>query len=565
MARRESDYSRPTVRRRGMRTGYTTGACAAAAAKAATLALLTGEPVREVTIRLPIGKDATFQIERCDLKSDDVIFRSILSGAEITTSTALCSVIKDGGDDPDVTSGAEICARVWVADDTAIAAAYAGAANIASEAANSYAYAANLAAAIAGDAVALDAFEVEDASQRAYQYVEEATEAAKEEDVEAAAEAAGNAEGSADYAEEVFTDGDIGYAISLIEQDELGELVGDEVTFNDVFAADARENYPDADIEKIKTAFDEGWCLEHLCHRVRGELSAASDSVDIILRGGDGVGTVTKPGTGIPVGDASITRVPRRMITQSVLDAAVSLESAASFVAEISVPGGQEIAKKTDNPRLGIVDGISILGTTGVVQPFSTAAWRASVNVSIDVAAANDLKQMVITTGTQSENFAKRWLALEDMSYVNVGIFTGAALKRCVQRGIPRATLVGMIGKFSKVAQGYFVTHVAGNKVDPVFLASLAAECGAPEDVQAEMRDAASGRHFQEIALERGVMPVFDLVCERVCDAAREYLGDSAGGLVVDAICFDFEGAILGKATTSDAPIPLVQAVASHD
>ena len=374
-----------------MRTGYTTGACAAAAAKAATIALLSGKPVDEVTIRLPIGKDATFQIHRCEI-----------DGSDETPVSALCSVIKDGGDDPDVTSGAEIRARVW----------------------------------------------------------------------------------------------------------------------------------RDANTEN-----------------------------DVTLHGGDGVGTVTKPGTGIPVGDPSITRVPRRLITQSVQEAAGGL----SFNVEISVPGGQEIAKKTDNPRLGIVDGISILGTTGVVQPFSTAAWRASVNVSIDVAAANDLKHMVITTGTQSELFAKHWLGLEDMAYVNVGIFTGAALKRCVQRGIPRATLVGMIGKFSKIAMGKFVTHVAGNKVDPVFLASLAAECGASDDVQAEMRDAASGRHFQEIALERDVMQVFDLVCERVCDAAQQYLGDRAGDLIVDSICFDFEGGILGKATTSTAPIPLVETVASDD
>lgn len=389
MARRESDYSRPTVKRRGMRTGYTTGACAAAAAKAATHALLSGEPVGEVTIHLPIGKDATFQIHRCEIDS----------GAP--APNAICSVIKDGGDDPDVTSGAEICARVW----------------------------------------------------------------------------------------------------------------------------------------------------------------RDSDDGGVALLGGEGVGTVTKPGTGIPVGDPSITRVPRRMITQSVQEAANGL----SFTVEISVPGGEEIAKKTDNPRLGIVDGISILGTTGVVQPFSTAAWRASVNVSIDVAAANSLPHMVITTGTQSELFAKRVLDLPDMAYVNVGIFTGAALKRCVQRGIPRATLVGMIGKFSKIAQGYFVTHVAGNKVDPVFLASLAAECGASEDVQAEMRDAASGRHFQEIALERGVMSVFDVVCERVCDEAHKYLGDRADDLIVDAICFDFEGGILGKATTADTPIPILEAVASDD
>ena len=401
MARRESDYSRPTVRRRGMRTGYTTGACAAAAAKAATLALLTGEPAREVTIRLPIGKEVSFAIHRCEIDRidrDDSVSNGM--GNSNTTATAFCSVIKDGGDDPDVTSGAEICAKVW-----------------------------------------------------------------------------------------------------------------------------------------RKDGVDDG---------------------EITLLGGDGLGTVTKPGTGIPVGDPSITRVPRRMITQSVQEAAASLDSALSFIAEISVPGGREIAKKTDNPRLGIVDGISILGTTGVVQPFSTAAWRASVNVSIDVAAANDIPHMVITTGTQSENFAKRVMELPDMSYVNVGIFTGAALKRCVQRGIGRATLVGMIGKFSKIAQGYFVTHVAGNKVDPVFLASLAAGCGASDDVQAEMRNAASGRHFQEIVIEHNLMSVFDVVCELVCDEARKFLGDNADDLIIDAICFDFEGKILGDATTAHMAPPIV-------
>ncbi len=411
-----------------MRTGYTTGACAAAAAKAATLALLTGEPQCEVTIRLPIGKDATFQIERCEIDKNGSV------------SSVTCSVIKDGGDDPDVTSGAEICARVW-ADDTASRIDSAG--------------------------------------------------------------------------------GETGVGVN---------------------------------------------------RSVNG--ASGADGACVTLLGGEGVGTVTKPGTGIPVGDPSITRVPRRLITQSVQNAAKNLGSADSFIVEISVPGGKEIAKKTDNPRLGIVDGISILGTTGVVQPFSTAAWRASVNVAINVAAANKLPHMVITTGTQSELFAKRRLALEDMAYVNVGIFTGSALERCVLNGIPRATLVGMVGKFSKIAMGYFVTHVAGNKVDPAFLASLAAECGASDDVQALMCDAASGRHFQEIALEHGAMQVFDLMCERVCNEARGYLNDKmhardadlrdrANDLIIDAICFDFEGGILGKASTSAAGIPLTAAAAS--
>lgn len=417
-----------------MRTGYTTGACAAAAAKAATLALLTGEPQRAATIRLPMGRDAAFMLERCELTAADVgrnggggpvvegaiphsaAGASSRAAAAASARAALCSVIKDGGDDPDVTSGAEICAKVWL-----------------------------------------------------------------------------------DY---------------------------------------------------------DGVCADG---------SAAADATSVAIRGGEGVGVVTKPGTGIPVGEASITRVPRRMIAQAVLDAAESVGVKASFIVEISVPEGKEIAKRTDNPRLGIVNGISILGTTGVVQPFSTAAWRASVNVSIDVAAANRLSHMVISAGTQSEEFAKRRLVLPDMAYVNVGIFTGAALKRCAQRGIPRATLVGMIGKFSKIAMGKFVTHVAGNKVDPAFLAGLAAECGASDSVQASMRQAASGRHFQEIALEHGLQSVFDLVCARVCRQAQEYLADKADAIVIDAVCFDFDGGVLGKATTSAEPVPLVNAAAAAD
>ena len=549
MARRESDYSRPTVRRRGMRTGYTTGACAAAAAKAATLALLTGEPVREVTIRLPIGKDVSFAIHRCEIDRADSVLNG--DGKPITTTTALCSVIKDGGDDPDVTSGAEICAKVWLEHD---AATYAFAAQHVRDAADEYSHSTYLAEIVNKGYYYESGLEFHHISEAAW-------DAAKSGDVVATANYAHQAIGSIDYidqeAEEAVYDID-----RILDSDKC------PASFDEFNQPEEASKYFE-DMESVSETL-------HECYSRGDKMLAEAGSIiyhgrpigiSVNLRGGDGIGTVTKPGTGIEVGAPSITRVPRRMLKEAVTEsarAAVEIYefnrneyieeyphfSNFAYIVEIAVPGGQEIAKKTDNPRLGIVDGISILGTTGVVQPFSTAAWRASVNVSIDVAAANDLKQMVITTGTQSENFAKRWLGLEDMSYVNVGIFTGAALKRCVQRGIPRATLVGMIGKFSKIAQGYFVTHVAGNKVDPVFLASLAAERGAHEDVQAEMRNAASGRHFQEIAIEHNLTPVFDLVCELVCEEARKYLGNGADGLIMDAICFDFEGGILGKATT---------------
>lgn len=386
--RPESDYSRQTVRRRELRTGYTTGSCAAAASKAAVHALLSGTDVTDVTIHLPVGRDVTFQVHRC--QRDE-------SGERVT-----CSVIKDGGDDPDVTHGAEICATVWRDPD--------------------------------------------------------------------------------------------------------------------------------------------------------------SRSMGVRLMGGPGVGTVTRPGTGIEVGEPAVTRVPRRMIAESVAQAAVDngLDPEAGFVVQVSVPGGEEIALKTTNSRLGVLNGISILGSTGVVQPFSTAAWRASVHLAIDVAATNDLSHLVLSTGTRSEEYARNHLDLPDMAYIEAGIFSGPAMKRCVMRNVRRAAHVGMVGKLSKMAMGYFVTHVAGNQVDTDFLAQLAAECGAPEDLQDEIRQASSARHFQEIAQANGLLEVFPLMCRMVCDESRRQLGDDADALIVDVLCFDFEGNLLGHASTSPEGVPLV-------
>lgn len=394
--RPESDYSRQTVRRRQLRTGYTTGSCAAAAARAATQSLLTGRPVAETTIQLPVGREVTFQVNRCDWSEQ---------GRKVT-----CSVIKDGGDDPDVTHGAEICATVW-----------------------------------------LD---------------------------------------------------------------------------------------PDAS------------------PTVAGDVSAAG----VRIVGGPGVGTVTRPGTGIEVGEPAVTRVPRRMITDSVSRAAAEqgLAPDAGLVVQLSVPGGEEIARKTTNSRLGVLGGISILGSTGVVQPFSTAAWRASVHLAIDVAATNGLSHLVLSTGTRSEEYARRCLDLPDMAYIEAGIFSGPALKRCVMRKVRRAAHVGMVGKLSKMAMGYFVTHVAGNQVDTRFLAGLAAQCGATNAVQEEMRQASSARHFQEIAQANGLLAVFPLMCRMVCDESRKQLGADADALIVDVLCFDFDGTLLGHASTAPEGAPLV-------
>src|SRR5581483_9708408 len=211
----------------------------------------------------------------------------------------------------------------------------------------------------------------------------------------------------------------------------------------------------------------------------------------------------------------------------------------------MSVPGGERMALKTLNPRLGILGGISILGTTGIVRPYSTASWRASVEQAIDVAAANGEREVVLSTGGRSEKFARPLFpALSEMAYVEMGEFTGHAVKRCARRGIAKATLVGMIGKLSKVAQGHFMTHVAGNKVDPEFLAELALEAGASPELAEGVRHANTARHVQEMIEPAGLKRFFDLVCERV---SRQCAGLVAGRVQVHTVMFDFDGNVLGE------------------
>ena len=139
---------------------------------------------------------------------------------------------------------------------------------------------------------------------------------------------------------------------------------------------------------------------------------------------------------------------------------------------------------------------------------------------------------------------------LPELAFVEMGEFTGAALKRCVERDCAAVTLAGMVGKFSKLAQGHFMTHVAGNQVDLVFLATIAAESGASGVVQEEIRAANTARHFQEIALARGLSGVFDRIAEDVRTRSLDLIEHR---LRVACLLFDFDGAVLGSAGWRDA------------
>lgn len=355
-------------RGKGQREGFSTGSCASAAAKAATLALLTGKRPDAVEIGLPIGKRATFKVEQCHLES----------------GWARASIIKDAGDDPDCTHGAEIFAEVSLRKEPGIE-----------------------------------------------------------------------------------------------------------------------------------------------------------------IDGGDGVARITKPGLGIEIGKASITRIPVRMITDSVSEALAMGENGGGARVLITVPRGEEMAKKTMNARLGIIGGISILGTSGIVKPYSTAAYKVSIVQAIDVAVASGLDEVVITTGGKSEEYAMRVFPLKEEAFVEMGDWVGFTLTYLVKKGVRKVNVAGMIGKLSKVADGEFYTHAAKSGVNLESLAATAASCGADSDTVEAIRRANTAREAQEIVLASGVAGFFDTVARKVAANCRAY---GKGAFQVECVLTDADGVILGRA-----------------
>ncbi|XJZ28664.1 cobalt-precorrin-5B (C(1))-methyltransferase [Bacillota bacterium Lsc_1132] len=361
------------VPKKKLREGYTTGACAAAATKAALTALITGESQTESTIYLPVKRFATFQMESC----------------ESNEKQATASTIKDAGDDPDATHGALIVSTV-------------------------------------------------------------------------------------------------------------------------------------------------SWLEEP----------------GIVLDGGIGVGRVTKEGLPVPVGEAAINPVPRKMIRETAEEVLkeYGIEKGVKIV--ISVPSGEEIAKKTLNGRLGIIGGISILGTRGIVVPFSTAAYKASIIQAISVARASGCEHIVITTGGRSEKYAmNQFPNLPEEAFVEMGDFVGFTLKQCKKQGVKRVSMVGMMGKFSKVAMGSMMVHSRGSSVDFQFLADIANSVGADLALIEEIKNANTASQVGDIMVAHGYSSFFEKLSDYCCLAALKEVG---GGITVDTSLYTLKGVFLGEAMRKD-------------
>jgi cobalt-precorrin-5B (C1)-methyltransferase len=365
---REPDLPRTAkVRRSGLRTGWTTGTCAAAAAKAATTALVTQRQQERVEIALPSGRRVTFAVQDCWYRP----------------GRAQAVVVKDAGDDPDVTHGAHLTATV-------------------------------------------------------------------------------------------------------------------------------------------------SW--------------AARPGLE--LDGGVGVGVVTKPGLGLEIGGPAINAVPRKMIAQAVAEAADPGLRGLRVV--ISVPEGERMARKTTNARLGILGGISILGTTGIVRPFSTASWRASVEQAVAVLAAQGGEVLVLCTGGRTEKGAMALLpGLAESSFVEVGDFTGAALRQAARGGIAEVVFVGMAGKLSKLGGGVLMTHYTRSKVPTGLLADVTSAAGGTAELAADVGQANTARHALELWQAAGLATAAGTeLCRRTADVLARFCAGLAPGYAprIEVIMVDFTG-----------------------
>lgn len=344
-----------------LRRGFTTGACAAAAAKAAARMLFSGERAKEVELILPTGEKASFRL--CDVM--------------VSREEAGCCVVKDAGDDPDVTHGARVCARVM--------------------------------------------------------------------------ESPGGIE----------------------------------------------------------------------------------------LKGGEGVGVVTKAGLQVGVGMPAINPVPREMITEAV---AQELPPGAGARVTIYVPGGRRLARRTMNEKLGILGGISILGTTGRVEPMSVEAMKASLLPQIDVALAMGYREVVLTPGRMGERRAvQRGIPRE--AVILTGNHVGFILGKCAEKGVKRALLLGHLGKLTKVAAGAANTHSRhGGAVE--IIAAHARRMGAGGEVVDSVRRANTTGEALKILREQGFLRVFDSIAREASIKARDFAG---GALDVGVVLLSMGGEIVGR------------------
>ena len=264
---------------------------------------------------------------------------------------------------------------------------------------------------------------------------------------------------------------------------------------------------------------------------------------------GSGVGTVTRPGLPISVGEPAISPGPRKYIKEAIESVTERGNKPCNFDIIISVPGGEKLAQKTLNERLGIKGGISILGTTGVVIPYSCGAWIASIHRGVDVARAAGLTHIAAATGRTSETGVKDLHQLSDQAIIDMGDFAGGFLKYLSKNPLPRVTIAGGFAKIAKLARGHLDLHSKRSQIDIEYLVTSLSTLGASDEIINEAKMSSSGAEILLIA-QKAKLPLANLVAVDSCKVVIQTLssGDHASGISVDVVIFDRNGVLVGHA-----------------
>ena len=272
-----------------------------------------------------------------------------------------------------------------------------------------------------------------------------------------------------------------------------------------------------------------------------------SDADGIAVDGGEGVGRVTKTGLKVLVGKAAINPVPMEMITTEIEKICVQFAYTGGIKAVISIPGGAEIAKKTMNKRLGIVGGLSILGTTGIVEPMSERAIVETIKAEIDVQTAFEKKSLLITPGNYGRDFAEKELGLDIEDAIKCSNFIGETLDYACMKNVERITLVGHAGKLVKLAGGIMNTHSGIADCRMEIIAAHCALAGAGAETISQIMACITTEAAIEIMKRLGIN---DSVWVSIGQKIEFHLRERTGGrLIVEYIIFTQEHGVLISST----------------
>jgi cobalt-precorrin-5B (C1)-methyltransferase len=265
---------------------------------------------------------------------------------------------------------------------------------------------------------------------------------------------------------------------------------------------------------------------------------------DVRFVAGEGVGTVTRPGLVLGVGEPAINPVPRRMMAEHLTQLAREVGYGGGFEVTVCVENGSELALKTMNPRLGILGGLSILGTSGIVRPFSCAAYIASIHQGIDVARTNGYQHIAACTGNASEDTMRRVYQIPDIALIEMGDFVGAVLKHLRKTPVERLSVCGGFGKISKLAAGHMDLHSRHSSIDLDQLARWAADVGADAELQQRICEANTSQQALVMASAVGIA-LGDAVCQHALNFARSVV---PAQVQVEVFAIDRQGGIVGHA-----------------